>query len=72
MLLIGGNQLRLNLGTASLLSLIFIIEAAAMAGIIAGAIGLVQIPVVDPKVAAIIVAGVGSVLAFFILYKSHA
>jgi len=64
--------LRLNLGTASLLSFLFIVEAAAMSGIVAGAFGLVQIPMVDPNVAAIIVAGVGIVSAFFILDKSHA
>ena len=67
--------MRLGLGTAALLSLLFILEAGAMAGIVAGAVGLVQlpaIPLVDPNVAAILVVGVGLVLGFGILYKSYA
>jgi hypothetical protein len=63
--------MRLNLAAAVLLSLLFIVEAAAVSGIIAGANGFVQIPMVDSKATAIVVAGAGSMMAFFILYKSH-
>jgi hypothetical protein len=63
--------MRLNLAAAVLLSLLFIVEIAAVSGMIAGANGFVQMPMVDPKVTAILVAGAGSMLAFFILYKSY-
>jgi hypothetical protein len=63
--------LKLNLITASLLSFLFIIEAAAMSGIIAGVLGLIHIPLIDPKVAAIVVAGIGIILVFSIMYKSN-
>jgi len=65
---------RLGLGTAALLSLLFILEAGAMAGIVAGAIGLVQLPVIpfiDPNVAAILIVGAGLLIGFGVLYKSY-
>ena len=57
-----------------LLSFLFIVEAAAMSAIVAGAAGLIQIPIpmLDPNVSAIFVGGVGIITAFFMLYKIHA
>ena len=45
-----------------------------MAGIVAGAIGLVQLPVIpfiDPNVAAILIVGAGLLIGFGVLYKSY-
>ncbi len=63
--------MRFSLGAAALLSLFFIVEAAAIAGIAAGAIGLIEIPAVDPQVAAIIVVGIGLLMGFGFVYKSY-
>lgn len=67
----GGIQLRFGLGAATLLSLLFIIEAAAMAGIVAGGAVLIQIPAIDPQVAALLIVGTGPILGFGFIYKSY-
>ncbi len=64
--------MKLNLATASLLSLLLIIgTVAAMTGVIASAGSLVQTPAIHPGAAMVILIAAASMLAIFITYKSH-
>ena len=67
----GGIHMRLGLGAAALLSLLFIIEAAVVAGIMLGAAGFVRIPAIDPRIAAILVLGTGLMAGCGVLYRSY-
>jgi hypothetical protein len=57
---------------ASLLVLLFTIGAAIAAGFVAGWMGLLDLPMANKGAAVVLLAFGGTVLAFFILNRSHA
>ncbi len=63
--------MRINVATASLLGLLITIGAVVIVVGITGAIGLLELPVVNRGAAVVMLAVGGAMLAFLILYKSH-
>ena len=61
--------MKINSGLATLLSFAFIIEATITLGIIAYAQDIYTMPSINPQISALLIAGVGFVLAMYILYK---
>ncbi len=61
--------MKINPGVATLLSLAFIIEATITLGIMAYAQDVYTIPSINPQVAALLLSGIGFILAMYILYK---
>ncbi len=63
--------MRVNVAMASLFGLLFTIGAAVVAGFFAGLVGLLDIPTANKGAAVVLLAVAGTVLAFFLQYRSH-
>ncbi len=64
--------MRLDVRTAAIGSLLFILIASVAAGTTAGAWNIVTLPTINPMLVALVVSGLGLLAALVVMYKTYA
>ena len=62
----------LDVKTAAIASLLFVLLVSIAAGTAAGAWGIAQMPTINPMVVALMISGAGLIASLIVIYKTYA